>query len=248
MSYPNKLPPGDQLWKHFANMVNHFNQNKDSTDISDITPSIKFFSSALTNYRSWPVDFLHGSLALPWCLRYLINNEIIDNVPEVDSIFTDCLNRYRSYYYDSPIQYNPFDRLWPVGIVMLANIPSIKSNIYYSWFEDCVHRIRDCEQMLTSSIIGIYSPHMLTAGILHSIYYFLDCCRLRKIFPKKCIELIDCIANLKYDKENSRIIDIYILNKIMNGTCDISIDSSMINELEFFSFIYDKPALSREKG
>lgn len=206
--------------------------------------AVDFLGNALSDYYSWPTDFMHGSLALPWCIKRLVNCGIMAEPKQLKELFADCLWRYRSYFMNSPFQYNPNDRLWPVGFVTLALCSKEDDILRYAWEEQTIHRIRDCERLLTESVPGLYKPQSLTAGVLHSMLYFLRQAHKMNIFPAKCAALVAVIAQLDYDVANSNPVDVIILDLLMGREIEPErVSNGMLSDLGLFAFIYNRSQL-----
>lgn len=206
--------------------------------------SIKFLKQTLLSWSTWPkAGLLDGSLGVPWALARLVEMGIVERPSTLTKVAIDCLNRYAGYYYDWPFQYNPMDRIWPIGLIILQLLSKEDTIQRYSMDELAILRIRDCERILTQTVPGLHSPSELTAGVLHSMYYYLRECLRRRVFPKKCLELTELISQLDYNRDESLAADNIILDYMLGRNIEALQDSEILPDMGFFAFVYKEPGL-----
>lgn len=226
----------------------------DSEPDEQLLKYIQFYKDALSEYRTWNnFSFLYGSLGFLWSLKVLSDLEIVEFEHDIKRLTTQALSNYALSYRNMPFQYNNRDEIYPIGIMMLP-FYSMEDNVSnYYWTECIIHRVRDCEKIVTEKVSFMHNPSSLSTSQLHSILFFMIEQRRKKIFPVKADTIIEQIRRLTAEKDSQELANTYVLDCLIAEATDSSdnlvvpnkFDFSHLGIIGFFSFVYKRPQMFR---
>lgn len=204
--------------------------------------SINVLSDLKKRYSDLPNGLLGSNMHLIWLLARLSRENILERPKELMHMAYDAVNRNSGYYINSPIQVDLRQRFYPIGVGMLSLFDNSDTISRYVWEEQIIFKLCDCEKFLTTEIPHLYSPTMLTAGILHSVIAFANLAIKHKIYPYKAYQIKEFASTLHYDLAKSNPHDIVILDVMCNRLH--SSDVSSINEASWWRLLSEGGILS----
>lgn len=242
------LPPGLDNGKIGFTLLNILTYGMKSGELEEWQiPSVTFFKRLLLNSGVLSGDFLTGYFSFPWCIKRLANLELTNAPDNIKLKMRAEINNYRNYYKDFPFQFKPDDRIYPLGICYTEFYSSEETVDTLTWKESMIHRIRDCEKILTVSADPLHDPYGLSDGILHSMLYFFRECWKYRIFPYKCLEMERIIKERKESWKIADGADSYILQYFIGNVSESEISSNdflhSLARVGLFSFIYRVPEM-----
>ena len=212
----------------------------DKVDIPN--KSIAFLTELRNHHSDLPNGLLGSNMHLVWLLARLSRDGILERPQGLMSMAYDVVNRNAAYYTNSPIQVDLRQRFYPIGVGMISLHDSNDTTSRYAWEEQIIFKICDCEKFLTTKIPYLYSPKVLTAGILHSVMAFADLAIKYNIYPYKACQIKELVLSLEYDFAKSNSRDVVFLDIMCNRV--LSIDLSSFDETDWCSLLSEGGMLS----
>lgn len=228
----------DELARIYVNCWDY--SMSDTADIPN--ESISFLAELKTCFRNLSNGLLGSNMHLVWLLARLSRENILERPNELMSMAYDAVNRNTGYYINSPIQVDLRQRFYSIGVGMLSLFDNSDTISRYVWEEQIIFKLCDCEKFLTTEIPHLYSPTMLTAGILHSVIAFANLAIKHKIYPYKAYQIKEFASTLHYDLAKSNPHDIVIFDVMCNLLA--STDVSSFNEDSWWRLLSDGGILS----
>lgn len=239
---PNDSSLTDELARAYVNCW-HYAMSETKDEPYD---SVALLTELRTHYRELPNGLLGGNMQLVWLLARLSRDEILEMPKDMMSMAYDVVARNLAYYTNSPIQVDLRQRFYSIGVGMLSLHSSSDTISRYAWEEQIIFKLCDCEKFLTNDISHIYSPKMLTAGILHSVLAFADLCIKYGIYPYKAHQVKGLAITAEYSILKSDPVDVVILNTMCNNPSAINISAwsddelcRLLNEAGMLSMMYE---------
>lgn len=161
--------------------------------------SVRILESLISSFNLMPKGFLFGKTGFCFILGKLSSLGIIERPEELMAFSYSAVNEESSYFFNSPIQVDLSQPLYPFGICMMSVLDDKDDAGHYCWEEQIIFRLCDCEKFLTSSYPTFYTPDKLSAGILHSVFAFANLAHSKKIYPHKAQEIMNILNSFPED-------------------------------------------------
>lgn len=219
----------------------------------DYNTEIAQLQTLIDRFRDLPNCIMGGNWDLLWIIGKLIKNNLID-IPEfLWNMAYEITSRYSSYLANTPYKIDLRQRFYPVGVGMIALHNQYDSLERFAWEEQIMFKLCDCERFISEATDKIYHPHMLSAGILHSVIAFADLSIKNKVYPYKSLQIRNLLMDASFDVNNSSITDILILRLYRNEPiADVVVNMSQneivnfLSELGSLSVIYENSPIFKE--
>lgn len=206
-------------------------QYAQSEDAPAPQKTLSCLQTLMSSFNMLPNGLTDGNMGLIWLLGRLVKGEILEKPEGLFNLAYEAIKKNSAYFANSPIQIDWRQRLYPIGVAMMALHSGEDSIERFTWDEQIIFRLCDCHKALVTTIHHIYSPLMLTAGILHSIYAFAKLAYGAKLYTYKAAQIMDCVRIAEYDYNGSDRDDILLLDLMLDRPSSVRIEDYTYSEI-----------------
>lgn len=206
--------------------------------------SATILSDLVSDTGRQDLGLLSGKLGMPWSLNLLIQEGILEKDELLDRYLSATVNECAYPLYFIPIQVTD-DRVFDWGLYMLRKHTENDSLERYATDERLINLTDGCERLLTSPVKYIHDPEKMPLSMLHSLLFFLQNMKEKKIYPYKAGLLIEKVKEKHARMEKQPLCDEYIYRSLSGeailpeGLTDSELFRFM-GEIGFYSLLYGK--------
>lgn len=191
---------------------------------------------------------LNGKLGMAWSLNLLIKEDILEKEESLDRCLSTTVNEYFIHsFYSLPVLVTD-DEVFDWGLYMLRKHTEDDSLERYDTDEKLINLTDECERLLTSPVKYIHDPEKMSLSMLHSLLFFLQNMKEKKIYPYKASLLIEEVKEKHARMEKQPLCDEYIYQSLSGKAIlpDDLTDSELfrfMGKIGFYSLLYGKRSM-----
>lgn len=206
--------------------------------------SAALLSELTGRYRNEPLGLLYGKLGIAWSLSVLEQKGILESDESLKENLSAIINELVYHYYFMPVQVTE-DGIFDSGLYMLQQRCKEDSLQRYIMDEKLINLVDECERMLTFSVKYVYNSDDMPLSMFHSLLFFLQNMKEKKIYIHKAGLLISKVEEKYVWMKKKSLWDEYIYLSLQGkdilptGLTDAELFRFM-SELGFYSLLYGR--------
>ena len=211
--------------------------------------SAKMLPEVIKAADKLPNRLFDGRIGIAWGVKYLSNNEILEENEITLNIHKGVWSDYLYQSATMPIYLPEEEPVFSIGIYLIQLLNQEDSLQRYVMVERLLALIDECDRQLHCTIKDIYSAKEMPLPMLHSILFFLRKMEKEHIYPYQTQKLIESAGTIDQRIKNKELLDDYIYHVLIEKENtlynDQTIDFYMkfLGNLGFYSLLYGYPGI-----